>query len=504
MSTNFFDVVIVGAGNAALCGAIAARENGASVLILEKGPEQKRGGNSYFTDGAIRLAFDSLADLRVIMPHMTDEQADKIVLPPYTADDYRADFQRITQGKTDTTLSNILIDNSYETMVWLHGHKIQFDMIYDNQSFVKDGKYHFWGGLVVKSDGRGIGLIKGLFARAKELGIEVWYNAAGTELSLNDAGQIESIQVLKDGQSQSVQTKSVVLACGSYEGSMKKRIAQMGSEWEKAILRGTEFNTGDGIDMALAVGAVKYGDWQMGHAISTDANAPTVGDFEQPGDIFKKSSYPIGLIINKEGKRFVDEGADFRNYTYAKYGREVLKQTDSIAYHVFDGQVADLLRSEYREEICTKFESDTLEGLVDQMDVDGVQFMQTIHEYNLAVQDGEFNPQILDGKGAVGITPPKSNWANTIAEPPFLAFPVTCGLTFAFGGVKVTTSAQVVNEEGAPIPGLFAAGEMVGGLFYHNYPGGSGLASGAVFGRIAGTSAARYCQAGTTQKEVGG
>ena len=492
MSKNKFDVVVVGAGNAALCSAIAACENGASVLVLEKGPEHKRGGNSYFTDGAIRFPFHSLDDLRVIIPQMSDEQAEKIVLPSYTPDQYRADFQRITQGQTDTELSNLLIDNAYQTMIWLHSHQIQFDMIYDNQSFLKDGKHHFWGGLVVKTDGRGIGLVNGLFARAKELGVEIWYNAAGTELSLDADGQIAAITVVKDGQPQTVQTRSVILACGSYEGSMKKRIAQMGAEWEQAILRGTEFNTGDGIDMAVSVGAVKYGDWQAGHAISTDANAPTVGDFSQPGDIFKKSSYPIGLIINKEGKRFVDEGADYRNYTYAKYGREVLRQPGATAYHIFDGQVAHLLRSEYSEEICTKFESDSLEGLVDQMDVDEIQFMQTIDDYNHAVQAGEFNPQILDGKGTVGIMPPKSNWANTIAEPPFLAFPVTCGLTFAFGGIKVTTAAEVVNDAGTPIPGLYAAGEMVGGLFYHNYPGGSGLASGAVFGKIAGTSAALH------------
>ncbi len=493
MSATKFDVVVVGAGNAALCSAIASTEKGAKVLVLEKGPKHKRGGNSYFTDGAIRVAFDSLDDLRTIIPQMTDEQAAKIVMPAYSAETYRADFQRITQGQTDTTLSNTVIDNSLDTLRWLRGHGVQFDLIYDNQSFVKDGKYHFWGGLVVKSVERGIGLIAVLNEISADLGVDVWYEAAATAIATDENGAVCGVDVLRDGETQTVTAKAVVLACGSYEGSMRKRIAQMGDHWEKAILRGTEFNTGDGIDMAVAVGAVKYGDWRGGHAISTDANAPKVGDFTVPGDIFKKSSYPIGLIVNKDGNRFVDEGADFRNYTYAKYGREVLKQRDATAFHVFDGQVAPLLRSEYREERCTKFEADTLEGLVDQLEgVDATQFLQTIHDYNLAVQDGDFNPQILDGKGTVGIEPPKSNWANTIAEPPFLAFPVTCGLTFAFGGVKVTQSAEVLTHSDTPIPGLFAAGEMVGGLFYHNYPGGSGLASGAVFGRIAGASAAEY------------
>ena len=488
-----YDVVIVGAGNAALCSALAAAEQGARVLVLEKGPRKKRGGNSYFTDGAIRVAFESLDDLRTVIPAMSDEQAAKIVLPPYSAETYRADFQRITQGQTDTSLSNIVIDRSLDTMRWLHARGIEFDMIYDNQSFIKDGKHHFWGGLVLKTVGRGIGLVNSLFDIASEQGVDVWYEAAGTDLLLDEAGAIRGIGVLRDGKREQIEATAVVLACGSYEGSMRKRIAQMGAEWEKAILRGSEFNTGDGIDMALAVGAVQYGDWQGGHAISTDANAPAVGDFDVPGDIFKKSSYPIGLILNNEGKRFVDEGADFRNYTYAKYGREVLKQPGAMAYHVFDGQVADLLRSEYSEALCTKFESDTLEGLVDQLErVNQAQFMRTIHEYNLAVQDGDFNPQALDGKKTVGISPPKSNWANTIAQPPFLALPVTCGLTFAFGGVKVSVSAEVVTHTDEPIPGLYAAGEMVGGLFYHNYPGGSGLASGAVFGRIAGTGAGRF------------
>ncbi len=492
MNQKSFDVVVVGAGNAALCAAIAARNSGASVLVLEKGPQHKRGGNSFFTDGAIRFPFNSLDDLRVIIPQMSDADAANIVLPAYTEADFRADFQRITEGQTDPVLSDLLISTAYDTMVWLHGEGIQFDMIYDNQSFIKDGKHHFWGGLVVKTVGRGIGLIDALNARATELGIEVWYNAAGTELQKDASGAISGITVQTEGGSQTVAAKSVVLACGSYEGNLKKRIAQMGAEWENAILRGTEFNTGDGIDMALAAGGVRHGDWAGGHAISTDANAPKVGDFTQAGDIFKKSSYPLGLIINKEGKRFVDEGADFRNYTYAKYGREVLKQTDATAYHVFDGQVADLLRSEYREELCTVHSDDTLEGLAEKMDVDQAEFMKTIHDYNVAVQPGDFNPQVLDGKGTVGITPPKSNWANTILKAPFLAFPVTCGLTFAFGGVKVSTNAEVVDATDAPIPGLYAAGEMVGGLFYKNYPGGSGLASGAVFGKLAGDHAGAY------------
>lgn len=156
MTEHIFDVVVVDAGNAALCSAIAAREQGVSVLVLEKGPKKKRGGNSYFTDGAVRIVFNSLDNLRKLIPAMTDEQADQIVMPPYMAEQYRADFQRITQGQTDTTLSNTFIDNSFETMQWLQEKGLEFDLIYDNQSSIKEGKYHFGGGLVVKSIGQAL------------------------------------------------------------------------------------------------------------------------------------------------------------------------------------------------------------------------------------------------------------------------------------------------------------------------------------------------------------
>ena len=173
-----------------------------------------------------------------------------------------------------------------------------------------------------------------------------------------------------------INTKSIVLACGSFEANAEMRKEEIGEEWESAIVRGTEFNTGDGIEMALEVGAQKFGQWSGCHAIGTDKNVPVVGDFTKPGDIFKKHSYPLGIMLNEEGKRFVDEGADFRNYTYAKYGKEILKQPNNVAYQIFDSQVRAELREEYNLEEATSYEAETLEELIKKLPVNKSEFLK--------------------------------------------------------------------------------------------------------------------------------
>ena len=198
-------------------------------------------------------------------------------------------------------------------------------------------------------------------------------------------------------------------------------------------------------------------------------------------------------MLNAEGRRFVDEGADFRNYTYAKYGRVILAQPGQFAWQIFDRKVVHLLRDEYRIKQVTKVSAQTLDELVGKLDdVDAAAALGEIQRYNTAVKkEIAFNPNVKDGRGTSGLAVPKSNWANTIDEPPFEAYAVTCGITFTFGGLRINTESQVISTDGEPISGLYAAGELVGGIFYFNYPGGSGLTNGAVFGRIAGTSAAR-------------
>jgi len=233
-----------------------------------------------------------------------------------------------------------------------------------------------------------------------------------------------------------------------------------------------------------------WGNWSGCHAVGWELNAPPFGDLTI-GDSFQKHSYPFGIMVNAAGERFVDEGADFRNYTYAKYGREILAQPGQFAWQVFDAKVTHLLRDEYRIREVTKVKADTLEELAAKLEgVNADTFLRTVRDYNAAVaQETPFNPNTKDGRRTTALALPKSNWANTLDEGPFEAYAVTCGITFTFGGVRIGTDAQVIDAEGAPIPGLYACGELVGGIFYFNYPGGSGLTNGAVFGRIAGRSA---------------
>ena len=197
-------------------------------------------------------------------------------------------------------------------------------------------------------------------------------------------------------------------------------------------------------------------------------------------------------MVNAKGERFVDEGADFRNYTYAKYGRVILNQPGQFAWQIFDAKTKHLQRDEYNIRQCTKVTANTIEELAKKLEgVDADGFLETIAEYNAAVnQDTPFNPNVKDGKRTDGLAIDKTNWANTIDAAPFEGYATTCGVTFTFGGLRVNNDAQVMNLDYKPIEGLFAAGELVGGIFYFNYPGGTGLTSGSVFGKIAGEAAA--------------
>lgn len=486
-----YDVIVVGGGNAALCAALSARECGASVVVLERAPQDEAGGNSRFTAGAIRTVYNGHDDILDLMPDLTDEEKNNTDFGSYTEEKFFDDMGTVTDYRTDPDLAEILITQSFLTLKWMQGKGMRFMPLYAKQAFKIDGKFKFWGGLTVEAYGGGPGLIEALTESCEKEGIEIRYDARALSLIRNDDG-VHGVTLRQSGKTQELIGKSVILACGGFEANAEMRTRYLGPGWELAPVRGTRFNTGDGINMALEAGASPRGNWSGCHAVAWDRNAPEFGDLAV-GDGFQKHSYPFGLIINADGRRFVDEGADFRNYTYAKYGREILNQPRQFAYQVFDQKVVHLLRDEYRIREVTKAQSDTLEGLVAQMEgVHPDQFLRTIDEYNAAVQsDIPFNPTIKDGRRTEGLNVDKTNWANTLDEPPYMAFGVTCGITFTFGGVRVDKNAQVIDTDGEVIPGLYAAGEMVGGLFYFNYPGGTGLMSGAVFGRIAGAAASK-------------
>ena len=483
------DVVIVGGGNAALCAALAAREHGVSVLVLERAPEEEAGGNSRFTAGAMRCVYDGVDDLKALMPDLTEQEIAQTDFGTYTEDQFFDDMYRVTEYRTDPELSEVLVRKSRETLRWMRAKGVRFAPIWGRQAFKVDGRFKFWGGLTIESHGGGPGLVAALTTAAQKNGITLSYDSRAIGLITDDDG-VQGIRVRQGGRTGSVTTKNVVLAAGGFQANAEWRTRYMGPGWELAKVRGTRFNTGDGIRMALEANAMPTGNWSGGHAVAWDRNAPEFGDLSV-GDNFQKHNYPFSIMINANGERFVDEGADFRNYTYAKYGRVILMQPGQFCWQVFDKKVLHLLRDEYRIKRITKASANTLEELVEKLEgVNAGKALKTITEFNAAVKrDVPFNPNIKDGRRTVGLAIEKSNWAVTIEEPPFEAYAVTCGLTFTFGGVKIDTAARVIDTDGHPIPGLYAAGEMVGGIFYFNYPGGTGLTNGAVFGRIAGGTA---------------
>jgi len=489
--TDRYDVIVVGAGNAALCAALSAAESVKKILVLERAPQEESGGNSRFTAGLMRVAYGGVEDLKKAIPDLSPEEIARTDFGTYTEDQFIDDMGRLTEYRCDPDLTEILVKQSLPTVEWMRSKGVRFTAAWGRQAFNLGGKFKFWGGLTVEAVGGGPGLVESLTAIAKKNGIEVWFNARALELISDDSG-ITGVRVKREGKTLALKTRAVVLAAGGFQADPEQRTRYLGAGWELAKVRGTRFNTGDGIRMALAVGAAPTGNWSGCHAVAWERNAPEFGDLAV-GDQFQKHSYPWGIYLNAEGKRFVDEGADFRNYTYAKYGRVILSQPGQFAWQIFDAKVKAQLRDEYRIKQVTKRTGNTLEELVAKLeDTDGKTALEEIRRYNAAVQTQiPFNPNVKDGRCTKNLAINKSNWANTLDTPPFEAYAVTCGITFSFGGLKINTGAQVMSSDGAPIPGLFAAGELVGGIFWFNYPVGTGLTNGAVFGRIAGRNAAR-------------
>ena len=487
-------VVVVGAGNAAFCAALAARESGAEVTVLERAPEEEAGGNSRFTAGAMRFAYRGVEDLSALMPDLSASDLATTDFGTYSEEQFFDDMGRVTEYRCDPDLVELLVRRSRSTVMWMRQQGIRFAPMYGRQAFKVDGKFKFWGGLTVEAWGGGPGLVEGLTRAASKRGIDVRYDARALEL-LSDHSGVHGVKVKINQYAEAMEADAVVLASGGFEANHEWRARYLGPGWDLAKVRGSRFNTGDGLRMALEIGAAPFGHWSGCHAVGWDRNAPEFGDLAV-GDGFQKHSYPFGIMLNAKGLRFVDEGADFRNYTYAKYGAVILAQPGHFAWQVFDDKVNNLLRDEYRIREITKVSAQTLEELVAGLEgVDPKQALATIKHYNQSVRTGiRFDPTVKDGRSTDGLDVPKSNWANTIDTPPFQAFAVTCGVTFTFGGLRITSSGEVLDTDLEPIPGLFAAGELVGGLFYSNYPGGTGLTSGAVFGKIAGTSAADFAR----------
>jgi len=486
---GYWDVIVVGAGNAAHAAAVSACESGAErVLMLEKAPEGLRGGNTHYSGGLLRLAFDTPDALLRLIPDVQTEVPDFVAgVAPYPAEAFWSDLRRVTRGGIDPDLGELLVSRSFDTAVWMVGQGIRMEAAVSLAAIEFDGVVKWPSGAVVRTVDEGVGLSRMWFEVASRRGIGLRYQTGAQRLVQDRSGRISGVVVRDpDGISQ-LDAGSVVLACGGFEANPEWRARYLQRPWDMARVRGTAYNTGDGLRMALELGALPFGQWSGNHGTPIDADAPPFGD-RHLTDKTNRLSYPLGVMVNTDGDRFIDEGEDFQLYTYAKTGGAILQQPGNVAYQIFDAKVTSLLEPRYVT--GDPLVADTLDELIDKLPVGKTRLKESLIAYNAAVGEVPFDPTVHDGLETKGLTPSKSNWAQALDTPPFRAYPVTGGITFTFGGLRIDQNAQVLASDWTPIEGLYTCGEMVGGLFHHNYPGGSGLTSGAVFGRIAGRAAA--------------
>jgi tricarballylate dehydrogenase len=481
------DVIVIGGGNAGLCAALRAREMVADVVIVEKAPELKKGGNSFFTGGRMRVPHGEIVDVANLIGADVGE-LEIIDIEPYPQEQFHQDLQRASRFRCDEALAKLISARARPGVEWLKSVGARFELALGHDDIRSGSKTKLIGGDDIQHYEGGPGLVANLVARAAASGIRLHYQTAATRLLLGPGG-VEGVVVRSPRGETGLRARAVILACGGFEASPHLRNAYLGPGWDLAKVRGTEFNTGDGLMMAIDIGARPFGHWGGCHSVAADYFAPEFGD-RVHGDISERVSFRFGITVDRDGRRYFDEGADLRAFTYAISGRNIIESADGFAVQIVDAKTVDMLRSTYRSHNVTKVVSDDLRVIATELDVDADNLAATIEEFNNAIQGGELDFARLDGKSTTGIAPRKSNWALPIDTPPYTGFPVAPAITFTFGGVKTSPRAEVLDQEDKPIPGLYAAGEMVGGIYYHNYPGGSGLVSGLVLGLVAGESAA--------------
>ncbi len=458
--TYTFDVVVVGGGIAGLSAAVQAHESGARVVVLEKAPREHRGGNTQFADAQMRF------------PHEADEFGTR----DYSVDDMFADLMRISRGRANPDLIRTLCENARDTAEWLTDMGLEWELGYPHTAGYRRSP---------KSGGKG--LIDLLHRRLEGLGVPVSYHTAAMDLIVDEQRVIRGVRAQgSEGVVDVMANGGVILACGGFQANVEMRVRYLGRYADSLILRGSRYNTGEGLNMAIAAGAAPAGQWGDYHSAVLDARSPKV-----ECGVTALYNYQMGIFVDKEGRRFLDEGEDFRDHTYVKFSKFIVEQAGGEAWCLFDQKAYQ------REEFARAWRpvgppviAETVEDLARLIDVPEANLAETLDSFNSSINDAEYNLDIMDGKRA-STTPPKSNWALPLDEPPYVAIPVTGGITFTFGGLKCDTTARVIDTRGVVMDGLYAAGEPMGEIFYYNYPGASSVIRGAVYGRISARDAAR-------------
>jgi tricarballylate dehydrogenase len=480
-----WDLLIVGGGNAGLVAAIEAKNAGAQVLLIEKAPKKARGGNSRLSGGLFRISADGNNDYLPLIEGATLPKG-KIDIEPYSKDDFYNKVIRLSEGRADRRFTEIFVNGSLDTVRWMKEQGLKWDLNALHMSKIGDRLFWPTGQIVLVANGSGEGLVEMEYGIAERKGIEILYETAARSLVMDEKGTVCGVQAKGPEGFFEINAKSVILSCGGFQANPAWRRRYLGEHWDLVKLRGTRYDTGDGLQMAIQADAQLVGHWGGCHASIVSEDSPMI---EAASAGSERYSYPYCMMVNREGKRFLDEGEDSHVYTYAKFGKEILKQPGGLAFQIFDGKVIPILRSEYQNVL--KVECNSLRELAEECDIPVESFLDTVMTFNEAIaNDGEpFVKYQRDGRHTKGLNPDKTNWAQKIDTPPFQAYAVVCGLTMTYGGVKTNEKAQVIDTSDQPIKGLYAVGEVTGGFFYHNYPSGTGLVRGAVMARIAAAEA---------------
>ena len=484
------DIIVIGGGSAAFDAAVAAKKAGAGrIVMLEKAPEIEYGGNARYSGTGFRFWHGGLDEIRGFLPDIDKEYLKSLHIPAYSRDNFLADLNRMTSGRMDPDLAHTLVDESNHAVHWMQDVGIKWEILKEHANI--DGKRYFERGIAIHVAGGGRGQLEQWRAIAEGLGIEIRFDSPVSGV-LGNMHRIEGVRVAPAGGEYELRARAVIACAGGFQASPEMRARYLAGNTDFVKVRGSKHDTGEVLSYLIDMGAATGGHWQSAHMSPIDAAAP---DFETPqhedgrGNTQSRYDYPFGISVNAVGQRFFDEGEAQHSFTYAKTGRAVLAEPGAVAWQIFDQ--TGMRQRRYPEHKATMETANTIEELAAKVGLAPEVLAHTVAEYNAACRDDiTYDPTRPDGKHTVGLKVPKSNWATPIKEPPFVVFPVTCGITFTFGGLRVNPKAQVVNRMHEPIRGLYASGDILG-LFFGNYPSFTGQTRNAVFGRLAGSNAVR-------------
>lgn len=455
-----YDVLVIGGGNAALCAAITARRAGACVLLLEHAPREMRGGNSRHT-----------RNLRVM-----HEAPTSVLTDAYCADEYIEDLMQVTGGETDEGLARITIQASACLMPFMDACGVRFQPSLAGTLNLSRTNAFFLGG--------GKALLNAYYATADRLGIDILYDSEVRSLEL-DGALVSKAELVRRGFPETARAKAFIVASGGFQANIDWLKRYWGEAAENFLIRGTPYATGRVLRDLLGKGVASVGDPTQCHAVAIDARAPKFDG----GIVTRLDCVPFSIVVDRDARRFYDEGEDVWPKRYAIWGRLVAQQKGQIAYSIFDSKAERL----FMPSVFPAIRADTIAQLAGKLGLDAARLEETVTSYNNAVQPGSFDGTRLDDCTTKGLMPPKTHWARRVDTPPFSGYPLRPGITFTYLGVKVSQDARVMLESGRPCANLWASGEiMAGNILGRGYLAGFGMTIGTVFGRIAGKEAAGH------------